>query len=424
MTNPVQKTLQSIALLSAMAIIFSSCLKDKCEQLYTYKYYKPIYMSFEDLRIAVKNLPATDLKSVGKIYYKAPYIFVNEIDKGIHVIDNTNPSAPQNVAFINIPGNLDIAIKDNILYADSYIDLVALDISNPLAAVEVWRSQQVFPQRNYNGWVGDATLGVITNWIETDTMISQDCTNYSYWLYDKGGFAVSETASGGLSNTTPGSPGVGVAGSLARFGISNDYLYCLANPSIQLFDIQNPGTPINNGVVSSVWNAETLFPYQDYLFVGTTTGVSIYSNTNPSSPYFLTTVTHVTGCDPVVVEGNYAYSTIHAGNMCGQSWNELSVIDISNISSPYISATYNLSSPYGLGIDGDKLFVCDDAAGLKMYDASNPNQLKLMQTVTAGNTRDVIPLGEEIILVSTTGIYQFDYSTGTMVQLSMLPITH
>src|SRR5207249_9750630 len=59
---------------------------------------------------------------------KSPYIFVSEVNQGIHVIDNTNPSSPQNVAFINVPGNLDIAIKDNVLYADSYIDFVAVEI--------------------------------------------------------------------------------------------------------------------------------------------------------------------------------------------------------------------------------------------------------------------------------------------------------
>ncbi len=43
------------------------------------------------------------------------------------------------------------------------------------------------------------------------------------------------------------------------------------------------------------------------------TGVSIYDNTNPSSPSLLSTLAHFTGCDPVVAQGNYAYYTIHAG---------------------------------------------------------------------------------------------------------------
>src|SRR6185436_2144385 len=143
MTTTPFKTLQCLILLSAMAIIFSSCLKDDCKQFYTYKYYKPVYMSYSDLRNAIKSSGAIDMKSIGKIYYKAPYIFVNEMNVGIHVIDNTSPSSPQNVAFINVPGNLDIAIKDNVLYADSYVDFVAIDISDPKNVHEIWRDQQV-----------------------------------------------------------------------------------------------------------------------------------------------------------------------------------------------------------------------------------------------------------------------------------------
>lgn len=107
MTTLSFRSLQVAVILSAMSVLLTSCLKDDCRQFYTYKLYKPVYMSYDQLRTAVNTQPATDLKNVGKVYYLAPFILINEVDKGIHVIDNTNPSAPQNVAFINIPGNLD-----------------------------------------------------------------------------------------------------------------------------------------------------------------------------------------------------------------------------------------------------------------------------------------------------------------------------
>jgi len=76
-----------IILLSMLG--FSSCKKDKCEQTVTYKKFVPVYMSLAELRSAVKSEPAQALKKPGKIYMKDNYIFVNEIDKGIHVIDNS-----------------------------------------------------------------------------------------------------------------------------------------------------------------------------------------------------------------------------------------------------------------------------------------------------------------------------------------------
>jgi hypothetical protein len=186
----------------------------------------------------------------------------------------------------------------------------------------------------------------------------------------------------------------------------------------------NPSQPVNQGTVLAGWNVETLFPYGDNLFVGTTTGVSIYNNSNPSSPSLISTITHVTGCDPVVVQGDYAYCTIHAGNFCGQAFNELNVINVGNVYSPFISQTYNLTSPYGLGIDGNQLFVCDDASGLKVYDAGDPNNLKLKNTVSAGTTRDVIAISGWLLLVSVEGIYQFNYTEGDLTQLSFLPVHH
>lgn len=136
MTTTFLRSLQALGVLTITALLFSGCLKDNCTEIYTYKLYKPIYMGFGELRSAVKSLPAESMSTIGKIYYKAPYIFISETDKGIHIIDNTDPSSPQNISFINIPGCIDMAVMDNILYADSYIDLVAIDISDPLNVKE------------------------------------------------------------------------------------------------------------------------------------------------------------------------------------------------------------------------------------------------------------------------------------------------
>ena len=128
---------------------FSSCM-DKYTEVFTAN--SPVYLSYEDLRDAVKMSSSRDLENPGKMYFKDGYIFVNEELKGVHVINNTNPSSPQNMGFIEIPGNIDIAIKNNILYADSYIDLVAINISNVTNPVEVKRVQDIFPPRQPHPW--------------------------------------------------------------------------------------------------------------------------------------------------------------------------------------------------------------------------------------------------------------------------------
>jgi len=67
---------------------------------------------------------AKELEDPGKIYFYNNYIFINEKRAGVHVFDNSTPSSPQNIGFLNIPGNVDIAIRNDIMLADNYIDLL------------------------------------------------------------------------------------------------------------------------------------------------------------------------------------------------------------------------------------------------------------------------------------------------------------
>lgn len=91
--------------------------------------HEPIYMSYEELRSSVYLSEPQPIKKRGKIYLYDSYIFLNEPNKGVHIIDNSDPSAPTQMSFINVPGNVDIAIKNGILYLDSFVDLIAIDIS-------------------------------------------------------------------------------------------------------------------------------------------------------------------------------------------------------------------------------------------------------------------------------------------------------
>src|SRR6476620_5485277 len=137
------KKFTPLLLLISLSAIFSSCLKDKCHQTYTI--YRPVYQTIAEVRANIKSNSPRALERPGKFFVIGNYIFLNETDRGIHVINNSNPSAPKNVAFIDIPGNIDLAVKGNTLYADLYTDLVAIDISDPLAAHVTKIVENVFP---------------------------------------------------------------------------------------------------------------------------------------------------------------------------------------------------------------------------------------------------------------------------------------
>src|ERR1700759_1610660 len=98
----------------------SGCSKTTGPKTYTYTYSKakPKYVSRASLLANINGDPSTPLDSIGRVYVKGQYIYLNEANKGIHVFDNSNPAHPVQIAWLSIPGNLNVAIKGNTLYAD------------------------------------------------------------------------------------------------------------------------------------------------------------------------------------------------------------------------------------------------------------------------------------------------------------------
>ncbi len=421
----MKKSMYLIAFL-AIPALFISC-KDKIEQVYTVN--EPVYLTYSELRSSFKVAEGQEIVHPGKIYFKDHFIFVNEYQKGIHVVNNTDPESPQIIKFIEIPGSVDLAIRDNILYADSYVDLVAIDISNLDDIREVKRIQNVFPYMIpdcENGVVEgvDMTRGVVVSWKETErTVDAQKDNPYPYYPSWREDFMLMADYNSAGNKT--GATNTGTGGSLARFTVYEDFLYTVDYSSLRLFAISTPADPIMVKELYIGWNIETLYPYENKLFLGSTTGMIIYSLEDPSNPLFISQFSHATSCDPVVVEGNYAYVTLRAGNLCGDIKSQLDVIDITDIHNPVQIAEYEMEEPYGLGIDDTLLFVCDGAAGLKIYNAADPKKIdqhKLAQYEDI-HAFDVIPLGDVLVMIGTDGLYQYEYSDpGNIHQLSVIPI--
>src|SRR5690606_2867110 len=117
----------------------------------SYKTQVPVYLevaAFRSMDVGLK--PPKSVSETGKIYVYGDYLFINEPQKGIHIVDNRNPSDPKNINFISVPGNVDKAVNSNSLYADSYIDLLAFDISNIRDVKLVERVEDVFPNMFVN----------------------------------------------------------------------------------------------------------------------------------------------------------------------------------------------------------------------------------------------------------------------------------
>ncbi|HLA54543.1 MAG TPA: hypothetical protein VK623_00455, partial [Flavobacterium sp.] len=118
-----------IILFSCLVLLFASCESDDGGSG-TAVFAVPVVKSLSAIRNSVSILTAVETDSQGKIYVTENNLFYIAKETGVHVFDNQNPASPQNIAFINIEGVHDIAIKDHYLYADNYVDLLVFDIAD------------------------------------------------------------------------------------------------------------------------------------------------------------------------------------------------------------------------------------------------------------------------------------------------------
>ena len=423
-----------IYLLPLMLMYLLSACENNFSETVTYPINEPVFMNAAQFRAKVKvTNEARAIKKQGKISFYEGFLFISEPNEGIHIIDNRNPSNPENIGFIELTGNAVMAIRDNLVYADSYIDLVWFDITNPQSPQFAGRIDSIFPDAlppvdnnysiDYNMCFGEKRQpGIIVGWKVTERTESiSHYTGGGFWPWGGDVFYDSATASengGGSKN--------GINGSMSRFALYDDKLYTVIRDYMSIFDLSGEAPVKAADNIFIGWNVETLFSYEDNMFMGTPTGMLIYSVADPLKPEFMSSVTHVFGCDPVVVHNDLAYVTVHSGNMCGQNVNELFIVDVSNVREPKKLITFeDMTKPKGLGIDNEMLFLCDD--GLKIFNITTPEKsyLSSLKHIKGMEGYDLIAWENVLMMIAEDGLYQYDYSDVNDIKaLSVIKFTN
>lgn len=417
----MKKLLQLLFLSVSVLTIFSGCLKDTTYRTYTYQITRPVFQTKAEVVAQIGNTAPETISAAGKMYLLGHYIFLNELGKGIHVINNLNPAAPIVESFIHIPGCGDMAAYGNTLYADCYTDLIVLNIAQPNDVKYVKTIPNLFPERVYVlGYYQDSGK-VITEWITKDTIVTEKIENGTrrndVVFFDA---AFNFSAASGMAANSAGvktAPQQGVGGSMARFAIQREHLYTVSNSTLEVLNISQPMNPVWKTKTSLGWGIETIYPFKDKLFIGAQSGMHIYSVEDPANPVKASTFDHARVCDPVIADDTYAYVTLRNGTQCMGYVNQLDVVNVENIFSPKLVKSYPLTNPHGLSKAGNHLFVCDGRDGLRILDASNPSNVTIKSTIPMPRTFDVICFNNVAIVSAEDGLYQYDYSDINNIKL-------
>ncbi|HEY7772085.1 MAG TPA: hypothetical protein VIC26_02810 [Marinagarivorans sp.] len=133
----------------------------------------PILLPLDELRAPITINQGQAIGSNGKIVVYGNYLFINEPKKGFHIFDNSNPASPRALAFVPVLGNLDITVKDDYLYADSYIDLLVFDVATPDSPQLVYRAEgTIEPEHRNTHFNLDDDAGVIIGFEENSNSSS------------------------------------------------------------------------------------------------------------------------------------------------------------------------------------------------------------------------------------------------------------
>uniref|UniRef100_UPI004047C4A2 LVIVD repeat-containing protein n=1 Tax=Algoriphagus sp. TaxID=1872435 RepID=UPI004047C4A2 len=387
------------ALFLLVSTVTFSCI-DQVKSSYSFRTMMPIYLEMKDVRAkSLAPIPAQKIESPGKIYIYKDYLLINEPSKGIHIFDNKNPANPINLSFIPIEGNVDLAINSDILYADNYVDLLAFDISNIRAVRMVKRIEDVFTHLYQH-----STGKIITF---KDTVLTSDSPRWEedgMWLV-RPNLSFSANMAKAASN-------YGTGGSMARFTLMDGHLFAVDESTLRIFDVLSPAEPKFIKPIELGWGIETIFPFDQKLFIGSNRGMHIYDASKPQNPTRMAVYEHVLACDPVVVNEDYAFVTLRSGNFCVNGVNELQIIDIRDPYQPKLTKAYPLLNPHGLGLAKNYLFVAEGKHGLKSFNASDvlaidKNQLEFIQSM---KSVDLIPGPKSLIVIGPDGVCQYDYS--------------
>lgn len=211
------------------------------------------------------------------------------------------------------------------------------------------------------------------------------------------------------SDVMPNNGNTGQGGSMARFTIAMDHLYVVDDRNLYAYSLADASRPQLKGTVNIGFDIETIYAFEDKLFIGSNDAMYIYSITDPAKPEQLSIASHARACDPVIADDNVAYVTVRSTGSCGGDINALYVYDVRDLKNPKRLNTIEMEGPWGLGMKDKTLFVCNGSYGMNVYDITVPGLPVLKHKLADETYFDVIATNNLLICMIEGGMALYGY---------------
>ncbi len=243
---------------------------DQCsedEEITYYFNYTPLYSSKEEYKATIDFIQDDKIINPGKIYRLGDAQFISDVNRGVHVYDYTDASNPIKLGFLNIPGNIDIAIMDGILYANSFSTLIAIDVrdlTKPVVKKILYKAFEPVYKAGYPMIENDG--GLARAW-QRDTVYT--CYQNYYRYDDCIDCEVIARSYDAVSTDLLEQSGPGQGGSMARFELDENHLYAIDLNKLYTFNIQVREDPKKWSRDEVGFGVETIFRQDSALYLGT-----------------------------------------------------------------------------------------------------------------------------------------------------------
>jgi len=384
------KNLKLLYLIFLFGILLVSCTNDSGTVEVDYLEATAIYGNLDEIRAIPLNEGGRSIQNPGKIFIGEGFILIGEEGQGIHVVSNQDRSHPVSGNFIHIPGNKEFFVSGNTLYAESYYDVLKIDLSDPFEAKLLSRSKNAIQDVFVND-AGETLIGF--SYIEKNIVLDENDDFMKEVLDDQLvylDFAKNVIPKSSVPSSFAGNSSESI-GTLNRITKSNNHIYLVSNSNMIIINDDDFESDIIR-LEQIKDDMETVFPYQNKLFVGSKTSMSVFDISNNGIPSELSEFEHATSCDPVLPFSDVAFVTLRTADFspCPGNSNALLVIDINDLSNATQLHEIPLASPYGMTIINSHLFVGNGESGLSIFNVEDPKNPQLIQKIEDLIAYDII----------------------------------